>query len=247
MAAEYQEVLAIHSKDRSMPLDSAIALARENVRRSEMLPPPAGAPEPSDSVVFEKEVEEDFDVVARIVRLEHMIEGLKVGGGMGQLLEDLGSIDLMVGDESILSSKVVIPHGYPMPSDELSEMRQQYAEAVSQLERAQWMQNQLGQRWKEIAFIPERAIQLAVVLVPIVELMVEEAGLQANVDVLRVSIPRGLAVTAKAVLESTTAERVAMNEFVHWALDILDSEITDGNQVASKIKANLVATGMITG
>ena len=272
MAAEYQEVLAIHSKHRLIPIDTAISMARANrvteenrrvmaeIEAETSTPVPGDAPEPQDAMSFEPEPEADFDVVARIVRLERMVESLQVHGGLTQLLNDLGVKDGSIfnqfgehASETVLEPgtiqpqpKAVIPDGYPMPSEELSEIRQQYAEAVSQLERAQWMQNQIGSRWKEIAFIPERAIQLAVCLMPIVEAMVEEAGLQANVDVLRVSIPRGLVVTAKAVLESTTAERVAMNEFVSWALNELRSSEEAGDVQSQILRRNLITTGMIT-
>lgn len=268
MAAEYQEVLAIHSKHRLIPIDTAISMARANrvteenrrvmaeIEAETSTPVPGDAPEPQDAMSFEPEPEADFDVVARIVRLERMVESLQVHGGLTQLLNDLGVNFNQFGEhasETVLEPgtiqpqpKAVIPDGYPMPSEELSEIRQQYAEAVSQLERAQWMQNQIGSRWKEIAFIPERAIQLAVCLMPIVEAMVEEAGLQANVDVLRVSIPRGLVVTAKAVLESTTAERVAMNEFVSWALNELRSSEEAGDVQSQILRRNLITTGMIT-
>lgn len=272
MAEEYQEVLAIHSKHRLIPLDTAISMARANrvteenrrvkIEAETSTPVPGDAPEPKDAMSFEPDPEADFDVVARIVRLERIVSGLQVGGGVSKLMADLGMGDGEAwrfnqfgehASETVLEPgtiqpqpKAVIPDGYPMPSEELSEIRQQYAEAVSQLERAQWMQNQIGSRWKEIAFIPERAIQLAVCLMPIVEAMVEEAGLQANVDVLRVSIPRGLVVTAKAVLESTTAERVAMNEFVSWALNELRSSEEAGDVQSQILRRNLITTGMIT-
>lgn len=258
MALEYQGVLALHSMNREMSIDSAIMQAKANVERAieakrsmEQLISQSSqaAPEPVDSAAFEAEPEVDFDVVARMVRLEQVVANLTKGMGMNGLMSDLGMIDdgpetPVVEDGSIPVSKMVIPDGYPMPSDDPSVANEQYAEAVLQLESFQRTLNRVGAQWRDLVIRPGEPAKLAMATLPLIEAVVAEAGAQLNLDVMRVTIPRGLAEACRALVLTTGPERVAFDEFLDWAFLQVAMLADNGVEECRKLKANLQAVGM---
>lgn len=252
MAQEYQGLLALHSANREMPLDVAISAARLNLeekRRQQQVPsdPPGSLPSPGEAAAFEPEPELEFDVIARVVRLEQIVDNLSKGTGMNGLLTDLGypdgGADEPVVEDGSISAKAVIPDGYPFPSEELSEARQQYAEALSHVERLQQALNGVATGWRDLMISPADSLKLLLITMPLLDAVAEEVRGQLSIDVPKVSIPRSVASSIVALVSKTSAERVAIDEFLSWAMGKLHQD--PPSPAAEKIRANLQAVGLI--
>jgi hypothetical protein len=252
MAQEYQGLLALHSANREMPLDVAISAARLNLeekRRQQQVPsdPPGSLPSPGEAAAFEPEPELEFDVIARVVRLEQIVDNLSKGTGMNGLLTDLGypdgGADEPVVEDGSISAKAVIPDGYPMPSEELSEARQQYAESLSHLERMQQTINGIASGWRDLMINPDPSLKLVMMLMPLLDAVAEEVRGQLSIAVPKVTIPRSLAQSIVIFTQATSAERVALDEFLDWAMTNLHSD--SSSERAKLIRSNLQAVGLL--
>lgn len=261
MNERYREILALGVQHPDLPLSDAIA--RVEAEHQPVTPEwsdPAGVPTPELSADqgFDPDPEVSTDVVARLVRLEQMMNNLTSGAGMNGLLSDLGieptqptepvledgSISI---EEVVPGKKVVIPDGFDMPSEELSEARQQYAEAVNQLDIASRSLNEVANGWRDLMINPALPVKLCMVLLPILRLVAGSIStVVINDDVQYVTIPGYVSNLVQRMAAATSAEQVASVEFNTWALGELMAAVEDGiDPRAAKIKANLEATGLL--
>ena len=258
MAEEYQELLAVQTQHPRMEVGVALSMARANVgaRRAQQQQAVIDsvlssednlAPTPAEAASFEAEPELEFDVIARVVRLEQIVDNLSKGSGMNGLLTDLGhpdgGPDEPVVEDGSISAKAVIPDGYPFPSEELSEARQQYAEALSHVERLQQALNGVATGWRDLMISPADSLKLLLITMPLLDAVAEEVRGQLSIDVPKVSIPRSVASSIVALVSKTSAERVAIDEFLSWAMGKLHQD--PPSPAAEKIRANLQAVGLI--
>ena len=138
----------------------------------------------------------------------------------------------------------VLPHGFPPPSDDPAVLVSQYLGLARDLEVVSRSTEHFESNWREFVISPGAAIRYALAVGPIVGMVVDATHPQLDADVSLVHISRSVALAALALFQSSSAERVALDEFSQWALQKLSSE-AESDEFAWVLLSNLRATGML--
>jgi hypothetical protein len=198
----------------------------------------------------------DSNIEARLSHLEkvfenfvYILEKANVSPSMplAEAIQGMPSITSQASPDPTVERHIVIPDGWEMPSSDLSVAQQQYADALFALERVSRALNNTMASFSTLTIRPPK-LDLAMVFgLPLMhELAAEmEENLSSECLTCRPTVSRELAIALVTFVKTSGGADVAASEFSEWAWNILGRRIQEGDEVASRLYANLKATGLV--